>query len=1108
MGSKASCLNILVIALGLLAKSCTNVTNENKDKLFSLLTSDQTAINFSNTLLENDDFNIIEYLYFFNGGGVSIGDINNDGLPDVYFTSNQGKNALYLNEGNFKFRNIARQAGVEGEGNWTTGVTMADVNADGWLDIYVCGVGNYKKFNGYNQLFINNGDLTFTESSVELGIYFKGFSTQAAFFDYDLDGDLDMYLLNHSVHSARSYGQAKLRYQEDSLAGDKLFKNQLIETGITKFIDVTQSSGILSSQIGYGLGIGISDLNRDGFPDIYVSNDFHENDYLYINQRDGSFKETSILSLAHTSRFSMGNEIADVNNDLWPDIITTDMLPRDEAVIKTSAGEDSYEVYKFKLSFGYGKQVSRNTFQLNRGTIDSGRLVFSDIAQVAGIEATDWSWCPLVADFDGDGFKDLFISNGIVRRPNDLDYINFINNDSSQNSQLDANHLLSLMPPGKVSNFIFKNNRNLTFIDETFEWGLELPGFSTGAAYSDLDNDGDLDLVVNQINEEALVYRNNSNVNKFVKVKLLANSLEANKFGIGTKVIVKANDIEQVQELYPTRGWYSSSDYSLSFGLGANVDSVLIKVVWPGGFQQDTVVRPGTVSIQYNPDKIYSAIHNQGVILQPFSILPILHYEDDFNAFNRESLIPHMLTKEGPCLAVGDINGDGLDDFFVGGAKGQAGSIYVQEKNETFRLLTSSDFTLHKDSEDVDAAFFDADGDHDLDLIIVAGGHEAKDERDRIAPRLYLNNGKGYFQYSPHAFTNIFINASCVKPQDYDLDGDIDLFIGASVMPFLYGMSPVSYLMVNNGKGIYEPAINWLGTSVFNNPTRIRPGMVKDAIWKDINLDELPDLILVGEWMPITILIQNPDHSFLNITNEFGFEKTNGFWNVIQSSDFNKDGKPDFVIGNLGLNSRVRASLVKPLLMYVGDFDSNGGSDHILVYYNNDRNYPFASRDQLIKQIPMLKKKFPNYKSYRDVKLEDIISPNQKGNSARMSIEELRSVLLLSDGDSYKVNPLPMEAQYFPVFAIEISDLNHDGYEDLLLSGNFSATQPDFGSYDAGVGLMLIGDGQGNFNSIPPLKSGFVTMGEGRQIKSLKTMNGKLYLVARNNDSILAFKNN
>lgn len=1095
----------LAIVLTFLIKGCTKVERENNDKMFSRVNSNQTNVTFSNALLEDDDFNIVEYLYFYNGGGVSIGDINNDGLSDLYFASNQGKNALYLNMGNFEFKNIAREAGVEVEGSWSTGVTMADVNGDGWLDLYVCGVGNYKKFNGHNQLFINNGNLTFTERSEELGLYFKGLSTQAAFFDYDLDGDLDMYLLNHSVHSTRSYGQANLRYQIDSLAGDKLFKNLLVETGVTKFTDVTQSAGILSSQIGYGLGIGISDLNRDGFPDIYVSNDFHENDYLYMNQKDGTFKETSAKSLAHTSRFSMGNELADLNNDLWPDIITTDMLPKEEAVIKTSGGEDSYEVYKFKLKFGYGKQVSRNTFQLNQGSIDSGLLIFSDIAQAAGIEATDWSWCPLAADFDGDGFKDLFVSNGIVKRPNDLDYINFINNDSSRNTGTDTRYLLSLMPSGEVSNFIFKNNADLSFVDKTSDWGIELPGFSTGAAYGDLDNDGDLDLVISQINSEALIYRNNSDPKDFLKVKLKADSLVGNKFGIGTKVIVDANEIEQVQELFPTRGWYSSSDYPLSFGVGSTTDSILLKIIWPNGYQQDTLVMAGSVSIDYKPTKEYHPDQVKTPILKPFSIPEIVHQEDDFNAFNRESLIPHMLTTEGPCLAVADVNDDGLEDFFIGGAKGQAGSIYVQGRNRQFSLLPSADLMLHKYAEDVDATFIDSDGDSDMDLVVVSGGHEAKDDRDRLAPRLYLNNGSGSFKYSSNSFADIFINASCVKAQDYDLDGDTDLFIGASVMPFLYGMSPVSFLMINNGKGVYRPAINWLGSSAFNNPTRIRPGMVKDAIWTNLNEDKLPDLILVGEWMPITMLIQKPDHTFINATNESGFDKTNGLWNTIASDDFNKDGKPDFVIGNLGINSRVKANLEKPLEMYLGDFDSNGGSDHILVYYNKDRSYPFASRDQLIRQIPSLRKKFPDYKAYRDVKLEDIITPNQKGNSARMSIEELRSVLLLSDGNSYKIRELPIQAQHFPVFAIEVADLNDDGFEDLLLTGNFSATQPDFGSYDAGVGLLLTGDGTGNFRAISPMESGFVTIGEGRGIKSVKTRFGELYLVARNNNSILAF---
>jgi len=1100
----------LCLVVGLVLYSCNTETKHSPGTLFQLIPSSSSSIDFSNQLLEDEEFNIIEYLYFYNGGGVAIGDINNDGLPDIYFSSNQGSNKLYLNKGDFKFEDITKRAGVAGSGNWKTGITMADVNADGLLDIYLCGVGKYKGFTGYNQLFINKGNLTFTESATEFGLNFQGFSTHSAFFDYDLDGDLDMYLLNHSVHSQRSYGRVSLRSQVDSLAGDRLYQNQFTETGKTYFKNVSEAVGILSSQLGYGLGLGISDVNRDGYPDIYVSNDFHENDYLYINQKNGTFAQQADISFAHTSRFSMGNEIADLNNDLWPDIITLDMLPRDEAVIKTSAGEDSYEVYKFKLNFGYGKQVSRNTLQINHGTIDSGRVVFSDIAQVAGIEATDWSWSPLAVDFDGDGYKDIFIANGIVRRPNDLDYINFINNDSVQQANTKSNlPIAEMMPEGKVSNFIFRNNGDLKFGDKTKDWGLSLPGFSNGAAYGDLDNDGDPDLVVNQINGEALLYRNESQGNKFIKVQLKANLLVGNPYGIGTTVTVKTGSHIQTQELFPSRGWCSSSDYMMMFGLMASDSSSEIKVVWPDGKVSKSLVTTNQITIEYDPtnSKRDTLSIVRTPILKQIEGINFTHKEDDFNAFNRESLIPHMLTTEGPPLAVADINGDGFDDFFVGGAKGQSGSLFIQKSNGEFLPIKSKALEAHALSEDTDASFLDVDKDGDQDLIVVSGGQEARNEFDLLAPRLYFNNGSGNFTYSSRSFSNIYLHASCIKPNDYDNDGDVDLFIGASVMPFLYGMSPVSFLLQNDGKGNFTYDPSWLGSSTFDNPTRVRPGMVKDATWIDVNKDGLQDLILVGEWMPITILIQQQNHRFLNQTNTYGLANTKGWWNSIEMGDFDNDGDADLILGNLGLNSRVKATPDKPLSMYLGDFDSNGGSDHIMVYFNGDSSYPFASRDQLVKQIPAFKKKFLRYKDYRDVKLEDIITPDQKGNSAVMKVEELRSVLVRNDSGKFHVAALPVEAQYFPVYGMEVNDLNLDGNLDVLLTGNLSATQPDFGSYDAGFGLVLLGDGNANFTAMRPDQSGFVTRGEGRDIAILKQANSNdlLYLVARNNDRVLTF---
>jgi hypothetical protein len=1076
---------------------------------FTLIPPSHSSITFQNNLTEDEEFNIIEYLYFYNGGGVAIGDINNDGLSDIYFSSNQGSNKLYLNKGNFEFVDITSKAGVEGGGNWKTGITMADVNADGLLDIYLCGVGRYKNFDGYNQLFINNGDLTFSESAEAYGLDFEGFSTHSAFFDYDRDGDLDMYLLNHSVHPQRSYGNIAMRYRVDSLSGDRLYQNQYTETGASYFKDVTKGAGILSSQLGYGLGIGISDFNRDGYPDIYVSNDFAENDYLYINQKNGTFSQESDKSLAHTSRFSMGNEMADLNNDLWTDILTMDMLPRDEAVIKTSAGEDSYEVYKFKLNFGYGKQVSRNTLQVNRGRIDSGRVVFSDVAQVAGLAATDWSWCPLAVDFDGDGLKDVFISNGIVRRPNDLDYINFISNDSIQEASQDSDFILvNMMPEGKVSNFIFKNRGDLTFDDKTKEWGMFLPGFSNGAAYGDLDNDGDPDLVVNQINGDALLYQNNERNAKFLKVNLSAKSIKSNQKAVGATVIVTSGDRVQMQELFPSRGWCSSSDYPLLFGFPP-ADSVSIKVIWPDGKVFQQVVNTREVTIEYDAEKNRDGepLMLPQPLLKEAGKVNYKHQEDEFNAFNRESLIPHMLSTAGPPLAIADVNQDGFDDFFVGGAKGQAGSIFIQNARGELSVSNTPALVKHAMAEDTDATFLDADGDGDQDLVVVSGGQEEMERFELLSPRLYLNDGKGKFTHSASAFSKIFLHASCVKPADYDGDGDIDLFIGASVMPFLYGMSPVSFLLQNNGKGIFNYDPSWLGQSTFDNPTRVRPGMVKDAAWIDLSKDGLLDLILVGEWMPITVLIQQQDHRFSNQTSTYKLEETKGWWNTCETGDFDGDGDQDLVLGNLGLNSRIKASAGKPLSMYLGDFDSNGGSDHIMVYFNGDSSYPFASRDQLVKQIPSLKKKFVHYRDYRDVKLEDIITPVQKGNSALMTVEQFQSVFLKNNAGSFELIPLPLEAQYFPIYGIRATDINDDGKLDLLLIGNITATQPDFGSYDAGVGLALLGNGTGNFVPMRPDQSGFITLGEGRDIGVLREAKSgnPIYIVSRNNQSLLTF---
>ncbi|HVE77840.1 MAG TPA: VCBS repeat-containing protein, partial [Gemmatimonadaceae bacterium] len=880
--------------------------------LFELLPPSATGVTFVNALPEDPEFNILNYLYYYNGGGVAAGDVDGDGLPDLYFTSNLGPDRLYRNKGGLQFEDITDRAGVGGPEGWTTGVTMADVNGDGHTDIYVSAV-SYLTMHGRNVLYVNDGDGTFTDRTREYGLEHAGYSTQAAFFDYDGDGDLDMYLLNHSVHTERGVSSRPQREVRHPRAGDRLFRNDGARPGGTRFVDVSAEAGIYGGVEGYGLGVVASDLNLDGCPDLFVANDFQENDFLYRNNCDGTFTESIASAMGHTSRFSMGVDAADFNNDGRPDLVVVDMLPEREAILKTSANAESFNVHNLKLRAGYHDQYARNTLQVNRG---GGH--FSDIGYLAGVYATDWSWAPLFADLDNDGDKDLFITNGIYRRPNDLDYINYVGNDAVQASLekgiTPANlTLLARMPQVPLPNYAYRNDGDLTFSNMAEAWGLAQPGFSNGAAYVDLDNDGALDLVVNNVNAPAAIYRSHArriNGHHYLTVRL--RGAGANTAGIGARVMVKDHGTTQLLEQMPTRGFQSSVDPRLHFGLGAarQVDSLI--VVWPDRrYQVLTNVAADQMLTLSQSDAAgrYESREPRAESREPLFTdataqvaIDFRHRENTFYDYNREPLMPHLLSSEGPALATGDVNGDGLDDLYVGGAKWQAGRLFVQRRDGTFRAAgagTGRAFAADSLYEDVDAAFFDADGDGDSDLYVVSGGNEFWGEAEALRDRLYVNDGRGDFRRAPDALPEFFHNGSCVVPGDFNGDGHLDLFVGSRVVARGYGLTPRSHLLQNDGSG------RFVDVTLEKAAPLAEAGMVSSAAWVDYDDDGRLDLVVVGEWMPVSVFRQE-NGRFVDRTDAAGLSGTNGWWNSVAAVDLDEDGRKDLVLGNLGLNSYIR----------------------------------------------------------------------------------------------------------------------------------------------------------------------------------------------------------
>ncbi len=1090
--------------------------------LFEQLSPSSTGIRFANTLPENADFNILNYLYYYNGGGVAAGDIDNDGLPDLYFTSNLESNRLYRNKGGYRFEDITDRAGVAGAGGWTSGVTMADVNGDGWLDLYVSGV-SHLTMKGRNVLYINDRDATFTDRTKEYGLEHVGYSTQATFFDYDGDGDLDMYLLNHSTHTERGVSLRPQRERRHPRAGDKLFRNDR-----SHFIDVSEQAGIHGGVEGYGLGVVATDLDSDGCPDLFVANDFQENDFLYFNNCDGTFRESITTSMGHTSRFSMGVDAADFNNDGRPDLVVVDMLPEQEAILKTSANAESFNIYNLKVRAGYHPQFARNTLQLNRG-----RRRFSDIAFLAGVHATDWSWAPLFADLDNDGYKDLFITNGIYRRPNDLDYINYVGNDAVQASLAkgitrNELQLLQKMPQIPIPNYAYRNNGGnkgdgkeeggsaLIFTNMAEEWGLAQPGFSNGAVYVDLDNSGALDLVVNNVNAPASVYRNRARDvaeggrgegNNYLTVTL--RGAGKNTAGIGAKVRIRHGGAMQMLEQMPTRGFQSSVDPRLHFGLGDSKQIDSLTVIWPDHrYQILTSVPANRVLTLSQSEAAGRYEYRAKPIVEPVFTevtseagIDFRHTENTFFDYNREPFMPHRLSTEGPALAVADVNGDGLDDIYVGGARGQAGRLLLQRPPPDGRFRAANEPLFHADSalEVVDATFLDANGDGRPDLYVVSAGNEFWEEHDQLRDQLYLKQGGGSFQRGE--LPDIRENGSCVVAGDFNGDGHQDLFIGTRVVSRKYGLTPRSYLLQNDGRGRYTDVTNEKA------PALATAGMVSSAAWTDYDGDGKLDLIVVGEWMPVRVFRQEKGR-LVDRTAAAGFSATNGWWNSVTVADINGDGQGDLVLGNLGLNSYLRVSPKEPARLYVHDFFDNGAIEQILTFYKQGVSYPIAGRDELVRQMPQLRSRYVSYASFGASRIEDIFPAPELARATVLEAHHFASSVALNTGKgTFELMPLPIEAQFAPIYAALAEDFDGDGRTDLVVGGNFFGVTPVRGRYDAGYGLLLRGDGSGHFRAVDMEESNLVIEGQVRDMKLLRRADGsRVIVVARNDDKLGMFR--
>jgi len=1128
----------LVCTAALILSACTH---PQKNTLFTQLSSDQSGIHFRNQVNDVDSATSFINEFGYMGGGVGIGDFNNDGLKDIFFSANQVSCRLYINKGNNQFEDITERAGIT-TNVWATGVSVVDINNDGYDDIYVCVLGKDLLHPAKNLLFINQHNLTFKEEAEEYGLAFSGYSTQAVFLDYDKDGDLDMYLVNYLLGN-NSNSIVPRDMSGRSPANDRLFRNDGYSAakGHPVFSDVSMQAGIKDD--GFGLGVAVSDFNGDGWPDIYVADDFISNDLLWLNNHDGTFTNCIARALQHQSYSSMGADAADINNDGLPDLVTLDMLPEYNRRRKESFSFMTYDRYQAERGMGYEPEFMRNMLQINNGCVRAGNTsipYFSEIGQLAGIEATDWSWSVLLADFDNDGWKDIHITNGIGRDFINADFLEFsskIFNSNKSRAEQEAliRKGLAELDHVNLPNYLFLNQHDHTFIDASAFAGIDEPSMSNGAVYADLDNDGDLDLVVNNINKEAFVFINNTVQkgkpveNHFVSLDLVGDTL--NRHGFGARVCVYSNGNMQMQEENPVRGYFSSVDRQLLFGLGksGNIDS--ITVLWPDSSIQaimnihaDTFLTlswrdaaKGRTPLRPDGAQLFSDISAaSGIVYR--------HQENIFNDFAMQRLLPHKYSQLGPGIATGDINKDGATDFFIGGATGFSGKLFMQGKGQgegqgkgqlpqpgrkmQDRLFTSRNLVDgDKKEEDMGSVLFDADGDGNLDLLVTSGDVQYEDSSVYYKPRLYMGDGKGNFSLRADAIqTGVRTRAGCVAAGDLDGDGDLDLFIGGRVSG-QYPLSPRSYILRNN-KGVFTDVTAQVC------PALEKGGMITSAVWADIDNDKQLDLVVTGEWMPVRWF--KNDHGVLHeATSSMGLTNMNGMWRSLIATDIDNDGDIDLVAGNLGLNCDYHVSAAMPMELFAADIDGNGRIDPVMFYYIKDadgvrRSYPAFSRAQLAMQVPAVKKKFLLNDDYARAGFEDIFPGKTKADVLHFFCDETRSCWFENVGNGRFVkHPLPVEAQFAPVNAIICEDIDNDGYKDLLLAGNDYQTDVITGRYDASYGCFLRGSNKGEFIAVPPDKSGFVVRGDVKDMALIRLAKGKRIVVAAvNDDSVRTFRIN